>query len=229
MADIPTTLQFTAFADTTCIAQGDLSSVATLVKRASLATPKASLLVFNDHDGRQVELDLRGSLAEVLQRLPTHPCVAAAQATLNTSEAALDACTEPATESTRRPGRPRLGVVPREVTLLPRHWDWLNTQPGGASVALRKLVEDARRHSQNTDQARLAIEASYRFMQAMAGNAPGFEEASRALFAADTASLHAHCAAWPEDVRGYMLRLAEPALNPLASLRPASPTPQAAP
>src|ERR1700761_4526689 len=72
-------------------------------------------------------------------------------------------------------GRPRLGVVAREVTLLPRHWEWLATQPGGASVALRKLVEAARRDVTGTDERRRAQERAYHFMAAMAGDLPGFE------------------------------------------------------
>ena len=80
---------------------------------------------------------------------------------------------------------PKLGVVAREVTLLPRHWQWLGSQPGGASVAIRKLVEAARRANQEVDQRRQTQEAAYHFMSAMAGNLPNFEEASRALFAND--------------------------------------------
>ncbi|MDB5421850.1 MAG: hypothetical protein JWR59_1797, partial [Brevundimonas sp.] len=86
-------------------------------------------------------------------------------------------------------GRPKLGVVAREVTLLPRHWDWLAQQPGGASVALRLLVETARKDSAGADEKRAGRDAAYRFMQAMAGDLAGFEEASRALFADDLAGL----------------------------------------
>ena len=88
----------------------------------------------------------------------------------------------------RGPGRPKLGVVAREITLLPRHWDWLAQQKGGASVAIRKLVDEARRVNEDGDRIRLAQEAAYRFMSAMAGNRPHYEEAIRALFAADSAS-----------------------------------------
>ncbi len=209
----PLTPLFTAFAGTQCIAHGDLASVATQVHNTSLAAPDTRLWVFNDQDGRQVELDLRDTLDAVLQRLPSHPTLTAMLNAISATAPAPETAGEATDEAPRRPGRPRLGVVPREVTLLPRHWDWLNAQPGGASVALRKLVEDARRHSQTAYRSRLAQEASYRFMQAMAGDAPGFEEASRALFAADTSALHQWTAAWPADVRSYMLRLAAPALD----------------
>ena len=94
-------------------------------------------------------------------------------------------------------GRPKLGVVAREVTLLPRHWDWLDAQPGGASVALRKLVEEARRATGDADRARAARDAAYHFMSAMAGNLPTFEEASRALFAGDRRRLAALIAPGP--------------------------------
>ena len=112
---------------------------------------------------------------------------------------------------TKARGRPRLGVIPREVTLLPEHWDWLSSQPGGASVALRKLVHEARKAGAEREQQRHAQERAYRVMSALAGNFPGFEEASRALFAGKRDLLAAEAQAWPPDVLEYVLRLAEPA------------------
>jgi hypothetical protein len=105
----------------------------------------------------------------------------------------------------RGPGRPKLGVVAREVTLLPRHWEWLNAQRGGASVALRKVVDEARRASGDRDRERAARDAAYRFMSAMAGDRRGFEEASRALFAGDRPRFEQHTVAWPEDIRTYAI------------------------
>jgi hypothetical protein len=116
-------------------------------------------------------------------------------------------------EPPRGPGRPRLGVVAREVTLLPRHWDWLSSQPGGASVALRKLVEAAKRVNVGKDRIRVAQEAAYRFMSAMAGNEPGFEEALRALFAGKRESFEERIAGWPEDVRAHARKLAAAAFD----------------
>src|SRR5579862_1262445 len=119
-------------------------------------------------------------------------------------------------EETKRPGRPRLGVVAREVTLLPRHWDWLATQPGGASVALRKLVDHARTANREKDRRRLAQESAYRFMSAIAGNEPGFEEATRALFAGNRDRFHAEIDAWPADIRDHAKTLATASFdNPL--------------
>ena len=105
----------------------------------------------------------------------------------------------PPSEEGPRPGRPRLGVTAREVTLLPRHWDWLATQPGGASVALRKLVEEASRSP--LAQQRAKRDAAYRFATALVGNAPGYEEAMRALYAGQAEEFAAHIEAWPVDVR----------------------------
>ncbi|MGH8444214.1 MAG: DUF2239 family protein, partial [Solimonas sp.] len=110
-------------------------------------------------------------------------------------------------EEPRGRGRPKLGVVAREVTLLPRHWDWLATQPGGASVALRKLVEDARRANAEKDRTRARHERAYHFISAIAGNLPGFEAATRALFADDGATFRKHIAKWPRDVREHAARL----------------------
>jgi len=105
----------------------------------------------------------------------------------------------PPSADTPRPGRPKLGVVPREVTLLPRHWDWLATQPGGASVALRKLVEQASRNPKARQRA--LRDAAYRFTTTLVGNAPGYEEAIRALYAGQREEFAAHIEAWPADVR----------------------------
>lgn len=108
-------------------------------------------------------------------------------------------------------GRPRLGVVAREVTLLPRHWDWLGRQPGGASAALRRLVDEARRAHAGRDARREATERAYRFMSAMAGGFPQFEEASRALFAHDAEAFSRYIASWPPDVQAHANWLARDA------------------
>lgn len=139
------------------------------------------------------------------------------QATLNVPVAVRVVVNTPATDeeqsSPRGRGRPKLGVVAREVTLLPRHWEWLNGQPGGASVVLRKLVDAARVAGEDKDRVRRAQEAVDRFMTAMAGNLPGYEEATRALYANDTVRFDAMIASWPADVRRHTQKLAALALE----------------
>jgi hypothetical protein len=186
------TQTFTAFAGQQRLASGALADVALAVKRAG-ATP-APIAIFDDRTGRAVDLDLRGSDAEILARLPQG-------AVGNTAQEA------PASEPRGR-GRPKLGVVPREVTLLPRHWEWLNAQPGGASVALRKLVDEARRVSGDRDRTREARDAAYHFMSGIAGNNPDFEEAARALFADDRTRFAELIAKWPADIRDHAIALA---------------------
>jgi hypothetical protein len=111
-------------------------------------------------------------------------------------------------------GRPRLGVSAREVTLLPRHWDWLSAQPGGASAALRRLVEAAARAPESPEAARRrAADAACAVLNALAGDAPGAEAVVRALYAGDLGAFSCETAAWPEDVRDYLARLATPALS----------------
>src|SRR5262245_17579145 len=152
---------YTAFEGQRRLAAGPLSEIAVAVKRAE--GNGAPILIYADATGRAIDLDTRGSEAEIAARY------------------------QPAAEpqETRGRGRPKLGVVAREVTLLPRHWEWLGAQQGGASVALRKLVDEARRANGDRDRQRAARDAAYHFMSAMAGNLPNFEEASRALFADD--------------------------------------------
>jgi len=176
----------TAFAGTKKIACGYLWQVAHQLQVKNVLCNLEPVLIFDDLTGQVIDLDLRGLVAEAPLR------------------------TEPARQEdpNRKPGRPKLGVVPREVTLLPRHWDWLANQPGGASVALRKLVEEARRANQDKDRLRLAREAAYRFMSAMTGNEPGFEETTRALFGGDHERFAKLVEPWPIDVRSYSEKLA---------------------
>lgn len=195
----------TAFLGYERLAWGELRHVAIKVKQRFPASDHVpGLLVFSDQDGTAIELDLRGSVADMTHRYAL---------TGNSAALAGPPATQEVSETKRGRGRPKLGVVPREITLLPRHWQWLNAQPGGASVALRKLVEDARRVHEGADRVRQSQERCYRFMSAIAGNLPGFEEATRALFARDFASLESHIAIWPDDLRDHVLMLAGNALH----------------
>jgi hypothetical protein len=179
--------QYVAFAGPERIATGELVDVAAAVRRALDAEPTLQPLIFDAETGEQTDVDLRGSEADVRARLAPVP------------------------PAPRSPGRPKLGVVAREVTLLPRHWEWLASQPGSASVTLRKLVDAARKAGDGANRVRLAQEAAYRFMNTVAGNEAGFEEATRALFASDAERFSAITEAWPIDVRAEARRMAEDA------------------
>lgn len=170
---------FVAFAGTTRIASGSLAEAAAAARLALNETPHTAISVFNRQTAEPVDLDLRGDEREVAARYVSSP-------------------------SPSRRGRPKLGVVPREVTLLPRHWEWLARQPGGASVALRRLVEASRKADAGAQRER--IEAAYRFMSAMGGDLPGFEEAARALFANDRDRLAGLLRAWPADIAEEAMR-----------------------
>lgn len=178
-----------AFAGFRQVAAGDRAQVVSALRKLPL-TEDTLVRVFNDATGERIDLDLRPE-AEAAPS-PT----AAAQA--------------PATEaSAARPvGRPKLGVVAREVTLLPRHWEWLGSQPGGASVTLRRLVDESRKANEGRVSVRASRENAYRFMSEMAGDLPGFEEASRALFAGDRPKFEHLVAPWPEDLRLQLAKLA---------------------
>lgn len=190
----------TAFAGTRRVASGALRHVALVAQREQLAG--TDVVIFDDRSSQRIDLDLRGDSAELLKRLATQVAVRAE-----------DDAAAYAAPARRGPGRPRLGVVSREVTLLPRHWQWLAAQPGGASVALRRLVEDARRANAGRDRTRAAQESAYRFMSAVAGDLPGFEEATRALFAGDARAFEERIAHWPDDVRDHATLLAVDALQ----------------
>lgn len=184
--DLPTPRLCTAFTGLSRLAQGPLPEVALAVRAALAADPHAAVLVFEDATGQVVDLDLRGSDAEVLARLvPPSPPAAGR-------------------------GRPKLGVTAREVTLLPRHWDWLAAQPGGASNTLRRLIDAARHSDGDKTRARQARESAYRVMMALGGDLPGFEDASRALFADDRDGFARQTADWPQDLRRHVTALAWP-------------------
>lgn len=176
---------YTAFSGARCIASGSLRDV---LRAAKGHTDRSDdlILIFEDRSGRQVDFDLRGTLDQVLER-------------------------EAPIRRQSGPGRPRLGVVSREISLLPRHWEWLEQQPRGISATLRRLVEDARKQDPDEERARRAAEAASRFMWAMAGNLPGFEEASRALFRREGQRFEQLTRDWPADVRDHAARLAAPA------------------
>lgn len=174
-----------AFAGSRLIARGPVGETLGAIHAAAGAGEGP--LVFDLGDGRAVDLDLRGDLE-------------AARARLAPAEVAVEK---------RGPGRPKLGVTAKEVTLLPRHWAWLAAQPGGASVALRKLIEAQMKAGEGPERARRAKEATYRFMTAMAGDLPGYEEATRMLFAGDWTAFDAAVEGWPEGVRETARAMAE--------------------
>jgi hypothetical protein len=191
-------IRCTAFAGSKYIASGDLTQVALKAKEILDMDPHATLLIFDDATSHTIEVDFRGTIDDVFKRISQ----------LSGKNALRTKASDDVVDVPRGPGRPKLGVVSREVTLLPRHWEWLNTQPGGASVALRKLVEEAKRASQGKDQVRRSQEACFRFMSVMAGNRPHFEEVARALFAGNRDQFSELIEGWPIDVRDYAKKLA---------------------
>ena len=175
---------YSAFDGSNLLASGALLDV-TLAVKAAPGLAAGTILTFDDETGRVVDLDLYGAPDEIAAR---HKARAEG----------LEA---------RGRGRPKLGVIPREVTLLPRHWEWLAAQRGGASVTLRRLIDEARKAEGSDADRRARRDAVYHFMSAMAGDLPGFEEATRALYAGDSAKFSAETAGWPADFRAYLDKL----------------------
>lgn len=190
-------LPCTAFAGDALVASGPLRAVIPAIMAATGAAHRPTVVVYDDATGAVVDLDLRGSPAEAIARLGQG------------GDRAVAPPPARAADKPRGRGRPRLGVVPREVTLLPRHWDWLAGQPGNVSQTLRRLVDDARRADRGQAE-RAARERTYRFLAAQAGNLPGFEDVIRALFAGQGDAFAAGMARWPEAIRDYAGRLAQP-------------------
>lgn len=198
------TRTLTAFRGELRFAAGSAGAVALRIKRAMDVEPDRPILAFDDHTGGYVDLDLSGDDEDVLARQ------------------APDAPPPAPTPRAGKVGRPKLGVKAREVTLLPRHWDWLASQRGGASATLRRLVEDAIRNPSPQERIRQSQAAADRFMAAMLGDQPGYEEASRALYAGDAASFGGLIAHWPSDLRDYAARLAAPGFAAAEAAAPAT-------
>lgn len=173
-----TTDSYSAFVGERLLATGELRKVLLKAKQRldNGQLDEHALLIFDDQTGQQVEFDLRGSAEEVLQRELPAPRITG-------------------------PGRPKLGVISREVSLLPRHWDWLEQEPNGISASLRRLVEEASKRDPAEQRARKVRAAAHRFMTSMAGNLPNYEEASRALFAREQDRFESLIRGWPKDVR----------------------------
>lgn len=189
--------KYTAFVDRHIVAAGSLGEVSARVRQTLDERRLARLLIFDDHTGIQIDFDPREE--------PEESVYESAEPMANSEDEDREA--KPAAKV----GRPKLGVVSGEVTLLPRHWDWLKSQPGGASVTLRKLVEEARRAGEEQAKKREAQEAAYRFMTAIAGDFDGYEEALRELYAGNRKGFE-HCIAkWEPDVARYASQLAEEA------------------
>jgi hypothetical protein len=190
--------QYIAFSGMKKIASGDLLNLAAKVKKHLSENDQAdNVLIFNSLTSAPVEINFRGTEASVLKRLRDQLEAAAPGDEENGPHAG--------------PGRPKLGVVSREISLLPRHWEWLATQPGGASAVLRKLVEHAKVATADKDKVRLAQDRAYKFMHALGGDLEHYEEALRALYAKNRSLFETLIAKWPKDVRQHVLHLAAPA------------------
>lgn len=178
--------EYTAFIGDRVVAVGNLEEMLPKLKARFDHDRGTPFIIFDDETGAQTDFDLRGPLPEILAAANRIP-------------------------SPKGPGRPKLGVTSREITLLPRHWDWLEQQPNGASAAVRRLIDEERKRAPAKARRQRATHATGRFLSAMAGNRPGHEEASRFLYRGDQKSFTESISAWPKDVRGYALRLSKDA------------------
>jgi uncharacterized protein len=183
---------YAAFAGARQIAAGPLVALLRATKDYLDSGQDPRVLIFEDQTGQQVDFDFSGTVADVLKRC--------------------------ASTSAERPGpgRPRLGVVSREVSLLPRHWEWLELQPSGISACLRRLVDEAKKKNPGEQRERQAREAVSRFLTAMAGDLEHFEEATRALFAKDQTRFAELIAGWPQDIQSHVVRLLQDSIAPVS-------------
>ena len=185
---------YTAFDGTTQLFRGTFQEVVLKIKERIGRAENSSVLIFSDDTGKTMDFNFQGGVKDVLRRLDIYV---------------------PKQESgpIAGPGRPKLGVISREVSLLPRHWEWLASQPGGASATIRKLIEEARKRSSTHMSVKKIQERVYRFMSVIAGDMKGYEEALRALYKTDRRNFLLHTQDWPIDVRSHVIALANPAFE----------------
>ena len=183
---------YTVFAKDRHLVTDALEPMLLAAKRYLDAPDAEPLLIFEDATGRQIDFDFRGNEQDVLTRLAEHPLFRPAPVPQKTHAG---------------PGRPKLGVVCREISLLPRHWEWLEGQPGGSSAALRRLVDEARKREPQKVDVTALRDAAARFMSVLAGNLPGYESALRALYAGNYDTLRGLLQEWPADIRVHTERL----------------------
>lgn len=181
---------YTAFEGERLLSRGHLKDVVLNIKKYMGSAQNCEVLLISDASGKVMDFNFYGSKQEVLKRLEPYTTVA--------------------TADTSGPGRPKLGVVSREISLLPRHWEWLASQPGGASATIRTLVEEARKKSLNTSNVKVVQERVYRVMSVLGGDLSGYEEALRALYKKDQKTFLGQIKAWPEDIRRYIEDLVQP-------------------
>lgn len=181
---------YTAFEGHKLLSHGSLETIAVDIRKQLKARPEARILIFSDSSGKQMDLDLSGTEKETLERLKVFQ--------------ANDTC------QAQGPGRPKLGVVSREVSLLPQHWEWLSNQQGGASATLRRLVEEKiKQPLSSKDQVKKDQEVAFKFLTAIAGDLPNFEEAIRYLYRRDKKKFKDLIASWPGDLKTHTMRLTE--------------------
>ena len=197
MENAHTDTRYTAFDGPRLLWQGTLPEVVLKVKRRLGKAEHAPILIFSDATGKSMDFNFQGTEKDVLKRLEVFVGEEGASGQ----------------ESGGGPGRPKLGVVSREVSLLPRQWEWLASQAGGASAILRRLVDEAKRKSAEGNAHKQIQERAYKFMSVMAGDLEGYEEALRALYKKDGRKFQLHCGTWPEDIRRHAMELAGPVLG----------------
>lgn len=184
------TFSYTAFLNGNLLAQGNLEDVVLKIKKQMGKADHSEALLFNDSTGKVIDFNYQGSKEDVEKRLEVYK-------------------TPTSVSTPTGPGRPKLGVVSREVSLLPRHWEWLAAQPGGASATLRLLIEEARKKTESSVSIKQLQERTYQVMFTLAGDLEGYEESVRALYKKDRKSFLEHQNTWPSDVKKYILKVAQ--------------------
>jgi hypothetical protein len=181
---------YTAFEGHKLFFKGTLSEVVLKIKHQMGKAENTSILIFSDATGKVIDFNFQGSKTDVEKRLEVF-------------------VTKNSVDENTGPGRPKLGVVSREVSLLPKHWEWLATQAGGASTTLRKLVDEAQKKSLTGHSTKNILEATHKFMSTLGGDLQGYEEALRALYRKDQKMFLSQIEDWPRDLQKHLIEISK--------------------
>ncbi len=192
---------YTLFRNNTLVANGDMADIKASILAVNERFPEGTYLCFNDLTGEYVDVDFHTEKSTKPLKKQTE------------LKRGRPSFLKAPRAKTKKAGRPSLGVVAREVTLLPRHWKWLNSQSSSASSALRELIDETIRTGRNPLEARNAMARADKFMSTALGDQPGYEEASRALYRADKETFYKLIEAWPNDLKNYVKQLSNPAFD----------------
>ncbi len=189
---------FTVFLDQKMLIRGNLSASVLAAAKAKMDDNHSRVVIYNDSSGKPIDVELQGSTEDIIKNIEGNPALH--QYMIHPEKQA---------KKPKKRGRPKLGVTSKEISLLPRHWQWLARQKGSPSATLRRLIDESRKANMGRELVEQSRDAVHAFMWDMCGNFVNFEEATRYLFRNDFVTFYEKISTWPNDIKEHVRRLVE--------------------